>query len=405
MRHPLGIFILHASDMLTDCRAHGDGLIANAFIRRLAQQGHRLHVAVNGCEIKEPFPGNVTLHKIETGANTTGFVARVKFALGAHRLLKQLVQEGEVDIVHQLNPVVTGLSLPFWNCPRPLVLGPYVPDWPLILYNGRLEPPRPRDRLKIWIKHELCQLQHRIASGIILSTPAAFEKIRNRRRNRSKVHVIPYGVDADRFSSTPLPEQKTILFVGLIMQHKGVFVLLDAFRQVLRAFPECKLVFAGAGPESDKAKNIAAALGAPASVEFLGRVAHKDLPEVMRRSTLLCVPSFGEAFGLVALEAMACGRPVVGTEASGLAYLIADQGGRRVPVGNVDKLAESLIAILGDPSMARSMGEFNRQLVEQQYAWPSVIEKLEGVYGAALARFQGGECNVKSATSRTVGCP
>jgi len=394
MRRTLNIFILHPSDMLTDCRPHGDGLMADSFIRKLASQGHRLHVAVSETDLNEPYDSNVTLYKIDTGRNATGLAARIRFARGAYAKLKRLAGQGVVDIVHQLNPVVTGLSLPFWNCARPLVLGPYVPDWPLILYNGQLAPPRPLDRLKVRVKREIWQLQHRIANAIILSTPAALEKIRDRSGYDSKTHVIPYGVDTDAFTASPIPQQKVILFVGSLMQHKGVFVLLEAFRQVLRTFPDCTLLLAGSGSETEKAKSVAAALDNPASVQFLGRVAHQDLPAVMRRCSVFCIPSFGEAFGLVALEAMASGRPVVGTDASGLGYLIEDQGGRKVPVGDADKLAQSLIDILGNPSLARSMGEYNRRLAESRYAWPRVIERLEETYISAMAHYRGENRNV-----------
>jgi len=394
MRRTLNIFILHPSDMLTDCRPHGDGLMADSFIRKLASQGHRLHVAVSETDLNEPYDSNVTLYKIDTGRNATGLAARIRFARGAYAKLKRLAGQGVVDIVHQLNPVVTGLSLPFWNCARPLVLGPYVPDWPLILYNGQLAPPRPLDRLKVRVKREIWQLQHRIANAIILSTPAALEKIRDRSGYDSKTHVIPYGVDTDAFTASPIPQQKVILFVGSLMQHKGVFVLLEAFRQVLRTFPDCTLLLAGSGSETEKAKSVAAALDNPASVQFLGRVAHQDLPAVMRRCSVFCIPSFGEAFGLVALEAMASGRPVVGTDASGLGYLIEDQGGRKVPVGDADKLAQSLIDILGNPSLARSMGEYNRRVAESRYAWPRVIERLEETYISAMAHYRGENRNV-----------
>jgi glycosyltransferase involved in cell wall biosynthesis len=394
MRRTLNIFILHPSDMLTDCRPHGDGLMADSFIRKLASQGHRLHVAVSESDLNEPYDSNVTLYKIDTGRNATGLAARIRFARGAYAKLKRLAGQGVVDIVHQLNPVVTGLSLPFWNCARPLVLGPYVPDWPLILYNGQLAPPRPLDRLKVRVKREIWQLQHRIANAIILSTPAALEKIRDRSGYDSKTHVIPYGVDTDAFTASPIPQQKVILFVGSLMQHKGVFVLLEAFHQVLRTFPDCTLLLAGSGSETEKAKSVAAALDNPASVQFLGRVAHQDLPALMRRCSVFCIPSFGEAFGLVALEAMASGRPVVGTDASGLGYLIEDQGGCKVPVGDADKLAQSLIDILGNPSLARSMGEYNRRLAESRYAWPRVIERLEETYISAMAHYRGENRNV-----------
>ncbi len=367
--------------------------MADAFIRQLAQMGHQLHVAVCESDIKNPYSSNVTLHKIETGGRSVGLAARVRFASGAHEALKKLVRRGMVDVVHQLNPVVTGLSLPFWNCSRPVVLGPYVPDWPLILYNGRLETPRMFDRVKIRAKREVWQLQHRIASAIILSSPAALGKIRDHARYKSKTHVIPYGVDIDAFYMSPISEQKVILFVGSLMQHKGVFVLLEAFRQVQRAFPDCKLLLAGVGSEEERARSVAATLQDPTSVEFLGRVAHEDLPELMQRCSVFCIPSFGEAFGLVALEAMASGRPVVGTDASGLGYLIPDQGGQKVPVGDIDKLAQGLISILNDPARARSMGEYNRQLVERQYAWPRVIERLEDVYISALTNYKEGVRN------------
>jgi glycosyltransferase involved in cell wall biosynthesis len=394
MRRTLNIFILHPSDMLTDCRPHGDGLMADSFIRNLASQGHRLHVAVSERDLKEPYDSNVTLYRIDTGRKATGLAARIRFARGSYATFKRLARQGLVDVVHQLNPVVTGLSLPFWNCPCPLVLGPYVPDWPLILYNGQLASPRFLDRMKIRLKREIWQAQHRIADAIIVSTPAALSKVRDRSRYQSKIHVIPYGVDAEAFTPSPLPQEKVILFAGSLAQHKGVFVLLEAFRRVLRTFPDCTLLLAGDGPEAERAQRVVATFDNPASVRFLGRVSREGLPAVMQACSVFCIPSFGEAFGLVALEAMASGRPVVGTDASGLGYLIEDLGGRKAPVGDVDKLAQNLTAILGDPDLARSMGEHNRRTAEHRYTWPHVIEQLEEVYAVALAQREDARQNL-----------
>ena len=128
---------------------------------------------------------------------------------------------------------------------------------------------------------------------------------------------------------------------------------------------------------------IASAMEDPTSVIFLGHVEREKLPGLIRDSTVCCVPSFGEAFGLVALEAMACGRPVVGTDASGLAHLITDKGGIKVRAGDYQALAQALLRILENPELARSMGEHNRKIAEQRYAWPSVVMRVEEAYYAA----------------------
>ena len=105
----------------------------------------------------------------------------------------------------------------------------------------------------------------------------------------------------------------------------------------------------------------------------------------MQSCAVYCLPSYGDPAPLAAVEAMACGRPVVATDAGGLGYLVPDEGGARVPPGNAGALADALGRILGDPALARSMGEHNRRLVEERYAWPRVVDRLEDLYGTATS--------------------
>ena len=381
--HPLCIFISHPSEMLTDCRPHGDGLIADRLIRNLAARGHQLHIAVERSELRDKYPSNVTLHKVTAGPAKPSALSRLQFALGVRHLLAHLSQTIHFDVVHQLNPVTTGLSLALWDTAVPLVLGPYVPDWPI--GHGQVpEGSRTLRRVKTQVKRSVWQMQHKVASGIILSTLAALDKVDHPSEWESKLHVIPYGIDIEAFTPGPQPKQKTILFVGTIMAHKGVFVLLEAFRTIAQRIPECQLLLAGIGSGTDEAKQIAASIPMPENIHFLGKVERSQLPDLFRRCTVSCVPSFGEPFGLVALEAMACGRPVVGTDASGLAHLIPDEGGLRVPINNPEALAEALLTILEDEALARSMGIHNRKVVEEKYAWPAVITQLEGAYRLAM---------------------
>jgi glycosyltransferase involved in cell wall biosynthesis len=380
---PLNIFIAHASDLLTDCEAHGDGLVADYFIRNLMARGHTLHVAVNKCVLREKYAENVKLHFIDTGVNQESAVSRLRFMLGMRSTFAKLSRGCHFDVIHQLNPVVTGLSLALWRTDVPIVLGPHVPAWPRIDSQGKLEKRSAKDRLKTRVKMEMWQLQHRIASGIIVSTPAALEKMREPSAFESKTHVIPIGINTAAFTPSPLPDTKSILLINP-SRHKGVFVLLEAFRSVLREIPDCKLVLAGKSPELDKVKQVASQLGILPNVVFRGAYKRDEVPTIMRECTVFCVPSFGEPFGQVTLEAMACGRPVVGTDAGGSRYLINERGGRKVAVGDADALAQSLIEVLENPVLARAMGAHNRHIAETEYAWPAVIAKVEHAYFAAI---------------------
>ncbi len=380
---PLNIFISHASDCLTDCEPHGDGLVADYFIRNLMARGHNIHVAVNKCVLREQYASNVQLHLIETGKNLESAISRLRFVMGVRALLARLSQDLKFDVVHQLNPVVTGLSLGLWGTGIPIVLGPYVPAWRRMAGDGKPEHRNPKEWLMWLLKVNIWQLQHRIASGIIVSTPAALDKMRDPSVFQSKIHVIPIGVNSTAFTPSPLPDKLSILFINP-SRRKGVFVMLEAFRIVLKAIPEAVLVIAGTSPEAESVKQMAAKLDMLSSIVFRGAFKREEVPIIMRDCTLLCVPSFGEPFGQVTLEAMACGRPIVGTDAGGLSYLISERGGIKAPPGNSEQLADALLRILNDPAMARSMGEHNRRTVEEQYAWPSVISRLEDAYSAVL---------------------
>jgi len=370
--------------MLTDCLPHGDGLLANAYIRRLASRGHSFHIAATNVQIEEAFPANVTIHKIDVPEPCTKSASRLYYMWKARALFRRLSGYTQFDLIHQLNPVVTGLALSMIGIDKPMVMGPYVPDWPLVRRNNKLQKPTVLQRLARVVKRGLWYQQHRMASKIILSSVAAMQKVPNHRQFDKKIHIVPYGIDIHNFHSEELPTERTILFLAKVSFHKGIMILLDALRKVHETLPDVKLLVAGAGPEMELAQAAAATIGDGSAVRFVGRVERKDVPAYMRDCTVFCLPSFGEAFGMSVLEAMACGRSVVVTDDGGLRHIVTDQGGRKVPVGDPDKLAKALIEILKDPTLARNMGDFNRRQVEEHYAWENVIDRIEALYYDAL---------------------
>jgi glycosyltransferase involved in cell wall biosynthesis len=117
---------------------------------------------------------------------------------------------------------------------------------------------------------------------------------------------------------------------------------------------------------------------------MLGHVDREDAPAVVRDGDIFCAPSYAEPFGLSALEAMACARPVVATDSGGLRHLVDRSGGRLVRAGDAAGLAAALGELLDDPDLRSRMGAHNRRVVEERFSWSRVGDRLEEAYAEVL---------------------
>ncbi len=168
-----------------------------------------------------------------------------------------------------------------------------------------------------------------------------------------RIRVIPNWVprtrEPDAVGPMPLPGQPTILHVARLDVAKGQDLLLDAFAQTRRVFPEAVLWIVGTGPEESRLRRLAGA-----GVTFLGYRA--DVPHLLRQADLFVLSSHWEGMPLSILEAMAAGLPVVATAVGGVPEIVHDGiTGRLVPPDNPQALAEGLIACLRDPLRARKL--------------------------------------------------
>ncbi|MBB6447251.1 glycosyltransferase [Bacillus benzoevorans] len=159
----------------------------------------------------------------------------------------------------------------------------------------------------------------------------------------------PYGKRATRDEIGIGAEEKVILFVGNILEQKGLTELLDAYTAIRE--PGQRMTLRIIGAEKDlffkkKFEETIAARNLQEDVQFLGVMEQREIARWMCAADCLVLPSHIEGFGLVALEAMACGTPVVGSETGGLKYLLADGAGVTVPVKNSRELAHSLSFVL-----------------------------------------------------------
>lgn len=371
---PLRIFVAHPSSLLTDHLPHGDGLIAWGFIAALAARGHEIHVAVQRLDLHQAPCSAVHLHPV--ARRTSGPLGRVRFMAGMRDCFKRLHRRLPFDVIHQLNPVDVGISLALADVPVPVVLGPYWPDFSTEQWDG----PGPA---AAQLKRGLRSIQQRRATMTLLSTPAAAVKLGGRRGSRMVREVWP-GIDTAQWAPTPAAAvNRDVLFVAGLHPYKGIKVLVEAFAQL--DLEGARLLIAGRGPEEDAIRRRISGPPRVAGVELLGELSRSAVRTAMQDCAVYCQPSYGEPFGMSALEAMACGRPVVGTRAGGLRHLFSHEGGRQVPVGDIAALTRALREILIDPGLQRAMGAHNRHRVQERYAWPRVIDRLESAYREAIA--------------------
>jgi D-inositol-3-phosphate glycosyltransferase len=227
--------------------------------------------------------------------------------------------------------------------------------------------------------------------------------------DRAKLHIIPCGVDPNVFRPMRQADarealgrdqcERLVLFVGRIEQIKGIDVLLRAFGLLFFRHPElrndvCLLVVGGAldpnddAPETEKILELRRLVHQhrmEANVSFVGSLDQPTLARYYAAADLCAVPSLTESFGLVALEAMACGTPVVGTRVGGLQTLIADgESGLLVPAGDYQALAEAMAQVLTDPRLRMHLAHGARDRAEH-YTWRRVGDQIETLYAKVLA--------------------
>jgi N-acetyl-alpha-D-glucosaminyl L-malate synthase BshA len=200
------------------------------------------------------------------------------------------------------------------------------------------------------------------------------------------IDVVPNFVDTDRFSpgptSTPAPSP-TLIHVSNFRPLKRVDDVVRIFARVRAAGP-ARLRLIGDGPERPRIEAQIAALGLTAEVEFLGE--RIDLPKVLRDGALFLLPSETESFGLAALEAMACGLPVVATAVGGLQEVIVDgETGFLRPVGDVESMAGCARRLLDDEALRRTMATAARRRAETQFRVEPAVDRYLEIYRRVIA--------------------
>lgn len=365
----------------------GAGNTAFRFAREQAERGHEVEVFTAPAPGIEPDPGAVVVHRIEP-----------VFAIGNAPLIPSLARIEGFDVVHLHYPFIFGSELTLLARLRRAGRRQAL----LVHYKNRLVGKGPRGALFEVYERSVAPLLIRAADRVcVLSADHAGSVPYLRRageREPEKLIEMPNGVDADLFSPGDsdlrerlgIPRSAVVAAFAATLDRAHHFKRLDVAIQGLARLgdPNVHLVVAGGGELLDGFRESARIAGVGERVHFLDAVPHAELPEVLRAADLfLLTTEPPESFGIVLIEAMAAGLPVIATDYPGVRAVV-DEGatGHLVERGSPEAVASALRNLVErGPEGRRALGEAGREKALREWSWPRLVERMDGAYAEAMA--------------------
>jgi len=355
----------------------------------MVEQGDQIHVITRGNQGTPEYEEVKGVHVYRVNpfrVSSTDFVTwvmQLNIAM-IERVIPLLEEADDIDLVHAHDWLVAYAAKVCKHAYRlPLVATIHATEWGR--HNGlHNNVQRHISDIEWWLTYEswrvICcsqymqgQLQH------IFQLPG------------DKIRVIPNGVNPEYFKfdqNTPVkredyaaPDEKIVYYVGRLVPEKGVQVLLDAVPKILHYHPRTKFVIAGKGPFEGELRHRAERMGISRHLYFTGYVNDVVRNSLYHYADVAVIPSLYEPFGIVALEAMAAGTPVVVSDNGGLGEIIYHGvNGMKAYTGNANSLADSILHCLMDSRSTREMQQRAYRDVIEHYNWNSIAKQTRKVY-------------------------
>ncbi|MGI8801373.1 MAG: glycosyltransferase family 4 protein [Solirubrobacteraceae bacterium] len=372
----LRIFFASAASLLTDHLPSGEGLIAWELLSRLADRGHAVTACADAADLhRAPSFELVLLPNAQRWESLSPYTR--PYAI--RRAFERRGGSSAYDVVHWLFPQSEDVQFPPTTAACRTVLGPLPRPWGK---SDRAFGWRAGDLIRAPLTPSLSRRYARECSAtdvLLASLPEVVSTLP--RPDAARARVLGFGIDASMYAVTPLPSIPRITFLGRLIENKRVRVLYEAFRTVVQHVEGVELVFVGDGDLRPWLAQRSREDGLGGRVLLAGAVPHDRVGKVLEEASILCLPSAGEPFGMVVLEAMAAGRPVVAVNLGGPRHLVRHgAGGLLVAPDDPAALAAALIELLSDPERMRAMGQYNRRATEHEWSWDRVLDGLEDAY-------------------------
>ncbi len=333
---------------------------------QLLERGHEVTIVAPGRsrDTGGDLPVRIVGRTVPVPAN--GSVAPISFGPLAARRLKRVLDELDPDVVHVHEPLIPSLSLlTVWTGGAPIV-GTFHASTPSSAGYRLARPVLARAAERLALRTAVSDAARELAGRYF---PGDYR-------------LTPNGVDATRFSTAPPMDfggRPAILFLGRLERRKGVEVLVQAVSTVSDLNP--LLIVAGMGPRENSARTLARRLGVDA--HFLGSLDDHNVAAVYRGADVYCAPNLGgESFGIVLLEAMAAGTPVVGSNLDAFRAVAADAA-LFVRPGNPAELGAALRRVLTDPGTSEELGRRGLRRAKM-FDWGRLVPNVETAYADAL---------------------
>ncbi|MEP7381747.1 MAG: glycosyltransferase family 4 protein [Gemmatimonadota bacterium] len=338
--------------------------------RHLQERGHDVLVLAPGDS--PGVHGHVHIVGRTFSTFSNGSEARISVS---PRTLGNLTREMRAfmpDVVHVHEPFCPAIGLTaVWSSPAPVV-GTFHSYFARETVDGRLYTAVAPFLRPIW---------RRVNRRVAVSQAARHSA--KGRLGKGDVKILPNGVEVERFATaTPardVPTGRNLLFVGRLEPRKGLPFAMRAFAQLADRYPDLSLIVVGDGPERDAMSAVPEALRP--RVHMMGKVSYEALPSYHRAADIFISPATGaESFGIVLVEAMAAGLPIVASNIPGYREVARD--GREsvlVTPSNTDALAQGIAHLLDRPALAAQLGANGSQRA-LDYAWDHIIDELEQLY-------------------------
>jgi L-malate glycosyltransferase len=358
----------------------GSGVVATELGLELARRGHEIHFITYAQPFRlSRFVDNVFYHEVEVPAYPLFDYPPYSLALAVE--MQNTVERHQLDLLHVHYAVPHATSA--WlakellqdRAPR-VVTTLHGTDITLV---GR-DPSY----------HAITRFSIRKSDGLTaVSRFLKGETVDRFDVAADRIEVIPNFVDLQRYrrdiepcrrSSFAEPHEKLIMHISNFRSVKRVTDVVRIFARIARARP-ARLVFIGDGPERGSTQQLAGEEGVDDRVLYLGK--QESVAEILACADLFLLPSDNEAFGLVALEAMACGVPVVASRVGGIPELVTEPGGILRPVGDVDAMAEAGLQLLDDARWPEASAAARQQAT--RFSADTIVPMYEAHYERVLA--------------------
>jgi N-acetyl-alpha-D-glucosaminyl L-malate synthase BshA len=364
----------------------GSGVVASELARCLADRGHRTHVISSDTPFRlRQSDGGVRFHRVETPGYPLFREPQYLLAL-ANRLV-QVARAHRLDIIHA-HYAIPHAAAAYLARQILAVAAAHVPRTITTLHGTDVtilgSDPSYRETVAFCIDQ---------SDAVTAVSASLRDDTRREMPVKSDIEVIANFLDCDFHRRAPDPErrarfcaphEKLVTHISNLRPVKQVDAVVRVFARIRERVPS-RLLIVGEGPELGRAQQLIDELGVSAAVELIGEA--QDVIGLLSISDLFLLPSLQESFGLSALEAMACGVPVVASNVGGLPEVVVDGvTGFLHPPHHVDQMADSAIAMLSDPERHARMAAEGVRLAVERFSASRIVPRYEALYERTLRR-------------------